>query len=109
MILVRVEGAYFRCCLDKWQIPECICAVLQNLKQSDDKSPWVRTMYEQTLQKHPCDDLLDFEHVLIVVWRTEEVQQRIAEEMRVSVRVAKLIRNRTDEVELGLRIESRST
>ena len=43
----------------KWMAPEMILGIFYQLNKSDEQSPWVRTLGDETLQQNPSDLLLN--------------------------------------------------
>lgn len=65
----------------------------------------MRTMYVQSLQKHPSDLLANVRLLLVIVVGSEEVENRVAEVVGMAVRIAELIRNSAEEVVASFRAE----
>lgn len=77
----------------KFMSPELVNGILDKFNERDEKTPRMRTVYDQPFQQHPCNLLL----YSFRVGFSEQVQEAAAEIVRVAVRIPKLVGNRIEE------------
>lgn len=70
-------------------IPEFVVVVFDELNECDEKTPWMRTVHDESFQEHSSYLLLD----CFGVGFSKQVQQGAAEVMRVAVGVTELVCN----------------
>lgn len=81
---------YLRGAVHKLVGPELVNGILDEFYEGDEQPPRVRSVDDESLEEHPGDLLL---HCLRV-GLSEQVQKAAGEIVRVTIRIAKLIRDR---------------
>lgn len=85
-------------------VPELVDGIFDQLNKSDQQSPRMRAVHDQSFQKYASDLLLN----CLRVGLGKQMQHRTAEVVRVAVGIAQLVRNRIQEQIATLRIQVNS-
>jgi hypothetical protein len=97
LILAReefFENTYRGQVLDKALAPKVVLWIFEEFQHDDDETPGVWLHHVHALQDGLDDGLTDFFRVIC----GEEVQEKIAEEVGVSIRIAELVYQAVDEL-----------
>lgn len=87
---------YLRCGLDERQFPKGVNRILDQLHEGDDEPPGVRSLHEHPLKQNARDLLAGL--LLIRYIAEKEVEEGVAEELSMTVGIAKLISDSAEEV-----------
>ena len=100
--------AYVRSSRHEWKVPEFVMRVALQLHEDNSYAPWMRTMTNKSLENHAHNLLTDFRVLLVHTFRAENMEQGLAEIVRMSVWITDVIGNSIQKLISCFRSESLS-